>query len=114
MVSTRDSLRSWLRLSLTPGVGNKTARALLQSFGLPENIFECSASELQAIVSPTISQQLRCIPTDLEAAVEVTSEWLNTPVPSRMTTYKSTQVSAKPIGKRLLTLGDPDYPAASC
>jgi DNA processing protein len=112
MVSTRDSLRSWLRLSLTPGVGNKTARALLQSFGLPEKIFERSASELQVIVSPAISQQLRCIPTDLEAAVEVTWEWLNTPVPSRMTTYKSTQVSAKPIGKRLLTLGDPDYPSS--
>ena len=58
MVSNRESLQAWLRLSLTSGVGNITARALLKAFGLPELIFQKSASELQAIVSPAASHQL--------------------------------------------------------
>jgi DNA processing protein len=62
MVSTRESLKAWLRLSLTPGVGNLTARSLLQAFGLPELIFEQSASALQSIVSGPVSQQLRRTP----------------------------------------------------
>ena len=33
MVFTRESLQAWLRLSLTPGVGNISARALLKAFG---------------------------------------------------------------------------------
>lgn len=112
MVSTRDSLRSWLRLSLTPGVGNKTARALLKGFGLPDSIFQRSASELQTLVSAAVVQQLISIPLGLEEAVDVTWEWLYTPVPSRMTTYKSTQVCGRSIGKRLLTLADTDYPSS--
>ncbi|MEY3140062.1 MAG: hypothetical protein RL298_803, partial [Pseudomonadota bacterium] len=62
MVSSRESLKAWLRLSLTPGVGNITARALLLRFGLPEAVFEQSTSELQTIVSSAIGQQLRLIP----------------------------------------------------
>ena len=72
MVSTRESLQAWLRLSLTPGVGNKTARALLQSFGLPERIFQRSRAELQTLVSPAIGQQLCTLPADLEALLDVT------------------------------------------
>jgi DNA processing protein len=96
MVSNRDSLQLWLRLSLTPGVGNITARALLQGFGLPECIFQRSASELQALVSRAIAQQLRTQPAGLEEALDITWEWLNTPVTN--------------MGKRLLTLADTDYP----
>ena len=58
MVSTRESLKAWLRLSLTPGVGNVTARALLLEFGLPEAIFDRSASQLQVLVSEAASLQL--------------------------------------------------------
>ena len=103
MVSTQESLRSWLRLSLTPGVGNITARALLQGFGLPERIFQRSASELQALVSPAISQQLTLVPRGLDAAVEATWAWLHTPVASQDGTHI--------IAKRLLTLADTDYPS---
>ncbi len=110
MVSTRESLQAWLRLSLTQGVGNKTARALLQGFGLPERIFQQSPAELQALVSPAISQQLCTLPAELEALLDVTWEWLNTPAPLRMASYKPRQTEGAVIGKRLLTLADPDYP----
>lgn len=110
MVSKRESLQAWLRLSLTPGVGNKTARALLQGFGLPERIFQQSPAKLQTLVSPAISQQLCTLPAELEALLDVTWEWLNTPAPLRMASYKPRQTEGVVIGKRLLTLADPDYP----
>jgi DNA processing protein len=104
MVSTRESLQSWLRLSLTPGVGNITARALLQAFGLPERIFQCSASELRALVSPAMCQHLLTPPPELAEVLETTWAWLQTPA-----------MAHKPslgIGKRLITLADADYPSS--
>ena len=102
MVSTRESLKAWLRLSLTPGVGNITARALLQGFGLPENIFQRSASELQALVSPAVSHQLCLEPDGLEETLNVTWEWLQKPAPRH---------ASSTLHKRLLTLADTDYPS---
>ncbi len=103
MVSSRESLKAWLRLSLTPGVGNVTARALLLRFGLPEAVFEQSTSELQTIVSSTIGQQLRLIPLGLEDALETTWEWLQT---------QADLGTSKVAHKRLLTLADSDYPSS--
>ena len=103
MVSTRESLKSWLRLSLTPGVGNITARALLQAFGLPESLFQRSATELQALVSSAVSQQLCREPEGLEDTLNITWEWLQKPAPR----HASSQ-----IHKRLLTLADADYPSS--
>jgi DNA processing protein len=103
MVSSRESLKAWLRLSLTPGVGNVTARALLLKFGLPEAIFEQSTSELQTIVSSSTGQQLRLIPLGLEDALETTWEWLQT---------KADLGTSKVAHKRLLTLADSDYPSS--
>lgn len=110
MASTRESLQAWLRLSLTPRVGNKTARALLQGFGLPEQIFQQSPAELQTLVSPAISQQLCTLPAELETLLDVTWAWLNTPAPVRRASDKPLQTEGAVIGKRLLTLADPDYP----
>jgi DNA processing protein len=103
MVSSRESLKAWLRLSLTPGVGNITARALLLRFGLPEAVFEQSTSELQTIVSSATGQQLRLIPLGLEDALETTWEWLQT---------QADLGTAKVAHKRLLTLADSDYPSS--
>ena len=103
MVSTRENLKAWLRLSLTPGVGNITARSLLLGFGLPEAIFERSALQLQALVSEGISLQLCRIPPGLDEAVETTWAWLHTQTHSG---------SSKILHKRLLTLADPDYPSS--
>ena len=99
MVSTPDELRAWLRLCLTPGIGNTTARSLLQAFGLPQTIFSASAGELQHVVSPSQSQALLQIPSGLDMLCEDTWKWL----------------SASPIGgvqRRLLTLADAEYPTA--
>ena len=35
----RDELAAWLRLALTPGIGNISARKLLVAFGLPQAVF---------------------------------------------------------------------------
>ena len=103
MVSTRENLKAWLRLSLTPGVGNITARSLLLGFGMPEAIFQRSALQLQALVSEAISLQLCRIPPGLDEAVETTWTWLHTQTHSG---------SSKILHKRLLTLADPDYPSS--
>jgi DNA processing protein len=103
MVSTRENLKAWLRLSLTPGVGNITARSLLLGFGMPEAIFQRSALQLQALVSEAISLQLCRIPPGLDEAVETTWAWLHTQTHSG---------SSKILHKRLLTLADPDYPSS--
>ena len=103
MVSTRESLKAWLRLSLTPGVGNITARALIQAFGLPESIFQRSGAELQALVSPAVSHQLCREPEGIEDTLNVTWEWLQKPAPRHASTE---------LHKRLLTLADTDYPSS--
>ncbi len=103
MVSNRESLKAWLRLSLTPGVGNITARALLKAFGLPEIIFQKSEAQLQAIVSPAVSHLLCLEPEGLEDALNTTWEWLQKPAPRH---------AAMTLHKRLLTLADTDYPSS--
>ncbi len=102
MVSTRESLKAWLRLSLTPGVGNLTARSLLQAFGRPEIIFEQSASALQSIVSGPVSQQLRLVPPELEEALETAWNWRQA---------QGGPSALKVLHKRILTLKDEDYPS---
>ena len=47
----RTELAAWLRLTLTPGVGNGSARKLLAAFGLPESIFAQPAAALLQVLS---------------------------------------------------------------
>jgi DNA processing protein len=103
MISNRESLKAWLRLSLTPGVGNITARALLKAFGLPETIFQKSAAELQVHVSPAVSHHLCLEPEGLEDALNTTWAWLEKPAHRHASTT---------LHKRLLTLADTDYPSS--
>jgi DNA processing protein len=103
MISNRESLKAWLRLSLTPGVGNITARALLKAFGLPEMIFQRSAAELQVHVSPAVSHHLCLEPEGLEDALNTTWAWLEKPAHRHASTT---------LHKRLLTLADSDYPSS--
>lgn len=92
----REELTSWLRLLLTPGVGNTTARQLLAAFGLPAHIFEQSAAALQKVVSQRQALALLEQPADLEAQVQATWDWL----------------LAAPDQHHIVTLGDPQYPAS--
>ncbi len=93
-----DSLElgAWLRLTLSPGVGNDTARRLLKAFGSPQAIFDQSAESLrQADASEKLVKALQTEPTGLPALLNTTREWLSA----------STD-------RRVVALGDAGYPAS--
>jgi len=90
----REELSGWLRLHLTPGVGNLSARKLLATFGLPEKIFEQSELALTQVVSASQAAAVHATPPDWQALLQTTWNWLE----------------AAPDQRRVLTLGDPCYP----
>ena len=73
----REELAAWLRLTLTPGVGNQTARKLLAAFGLPISIFSQPATALAHVVGPALAAKLRAEPAGLALQLETTWNWLN-------------------------------------
>jgi DNA processing protein len=95
----RDELRAWLRLSLSPGIGNVTARKLLGCFGLPQAIFEQPSAALRQVATPLQTQALRTEPLALPELLETTWIWLN-------------QGEDNGCRRQVLTLGDPGYPQA--
>jgi DNA processing protein len=95
----RPELGGWLRLTLTPGIGNATARKLLAAFGLPEAVFVQSGAALRQVVTPAHAAALRSEPAALAETLETTWRWLQT----------SSQGAAR---RRIVTLGDADYPSA--
>lgn len=91
-MNDRESLASWLRLSLIPGIGGETQRKLLTAFGLPEAVFSSSRSELRRVIGEkTIALLLE---TDNHAAVEQAADW------------------ADGKAQHIVTLADPEYPQA--
>ena len=93
----RDELAAWLRLSLTPGIGDITARKLLAAFGLPQAIFEQPGTALQQVVSSAQTQSLRSVPEQLPALFDATWAWLQ-------------HDSANALPRQVATLGDALYP----
>ena len=55
----REDLAGWLRLVLTPGIGNSTARRLLAAFGLPDSIFSQSRDALRQLLTEAQIRSLR-------------------------------------------------------
>ena len=96
MALEREELAGWLRLALTPGIGNATARKLLAAFGLPPRIFEQSMAALGASVSGKQAAALQQVPPELADLLETTWQWLQADLDAR----------------RVLTLGDPHYPVS--
>lgn len=92
----RTELEAWLRLSLTPGVGNAAARRLLTRFGSAPAIFQTSVAELQTCVSLAQAAQLRHAPEGFDKACKTTWQWLHQPTAD--------------LATALITLGDPRYP----
>jgi DNA processing protein len=87
---------AWLRLTLTPEVGPRTARALLAAFGLPTAIFEAGVAALGKYVPERLARTLAAKPdTALRAAIQATEDWL-----------------ARDPSHALLTLADAEYPQA--
>ena len=95
MTIEQGELAAWLRLEMTPGVGPASARKLLAAFGLPERLFTQPLGALAQVVSAKQAASLREVPATYEARLATTLNWLALDTASR----------------RVLTLGDPHYPA---
>jgi len=94
----RAELAGWLRLSLTPGIGDGTARRLLAAFGLPERVFAQPAHALREVVSLAQTEALQQPPANLQAQLDQTWQWLHG--------------HDNGASRRLVTLGDAGYPAS--
>ena len=71
-----ENLKAWLRLVLSPGVGNQTARRLLAAFGSAEAIFEQSSGTLRQMGSEKLVGAIRAEPPGLSAQLQATLQWL--------------------------------------
>lgn len=91
-------LEAWLRLTLTPGVGNDAARRLLAAFGLPQAIFEQPAVALRQVLTSAQAGAIQQVPEALPALLQATRDWLS--------------AAEDGIGRRIVTLGDADYPSS--
>jgi DNA processing protein len=89
-MSAQASLASWLRLTLTPGVGGQTQRKLLNAFGLPEAIFAAGRNTLSNAVGDRPARLL--LDTENRSAIDRALAWSSQP------------------GQHLLCLADPAYP----
>lgn len=83
---------AWLRLTLVPGVGPASQRALLSAFGPPEQVLSASRNSLSGIVGHETADRLLAGPEP--AALESALAWLAEP------------------DHQLLTLADAAYPPA--
>ena len=95
----RDELGAWLRLTLSPGVGNGAARRLLACFGLPQAVFQQTEAALLQCVAPAQARALIAVPPAWEALTDATWRWLE-------------EAPQEPEGaaRAVVTLGDPRYP----
>lgn len=71
-----QELQAWLRLTLSPGVGNATARKLLATFGSAQAIFDQSALTLRQLGSDKLAAALLTEPAGLAAQLQATLDWL--------------------------------------
>ena len=94
----RDELAAWLRLTLTPGVGNATVRKLLAAFGLPQAVFAQSEQTLRHLVSAQQATALLDVPAGLETLAGRTWHWL--------------EETDGDVQRRVATLGDATYPVS--
>lgn len=92
-VDTQE-LQAWLRLTLSPGVGNDTARKLLAAFGSAEAVFNQSAAALTQLGTAKLAKAILEEPPALAAQLQLTLEWLQAGE-----------------DRHVATLGDAAYPA---
>jgi DNA processing protein len=95
----REELAGWLRLALTPGVGNTAGRKLLAAFGLPSQVFTQSREALLQVVTDAQAHALQQVPDGFETQLGQTLDWLQ-------------GTDAEGAVRRIVTLGDAGYPAS--
>ncbi|HXU94427.1 MAG TPA: DNA-processing protein DprA [Gallionella sp.] len=89
---TDASLKAWLALSLTRGLGGENARCLLKEFGSPEAVFAASTSSLKSIVKTDVAAEISKGVVD--DVIAPTLDWL------------------QDGNNHVVTLADNDYPQA--
>lgn len=94
----RSELAAWLRLYLTPGIGNVSARKLLAAFSSPQAVFEQPTHVLGLVCSNAQIEALRTVPETFAPLLEATWQWLNN--------------ASTDSAQGILTLADRDYPSA--
>ncbi len=92
MTAADAGLGAWLRLSLVPDLGPASQRALLTAFGLPEAVFASGRRAVAGVVGEQLAVAL--FETDNQSAVESALAW------------------TEAAGNAIVTLADPEYPAA--
>jgi DNA processing protein len=91
-MAAEASLKAWLALSLTRGLGGESARRLLKEFGSPDAVFAASISSLKSVVKADVAAEIsKGIAGDAVAAAMV---WL------------------EDNNNHIITLADCDYPQA--
>ena len=93
---TRNEVAAWLQMLQAEGIGNDAARRLLAVFGLPQQVLAQSQSALQEVVSARQAGALRQPQAQTQTLIETTWQWL--------------QQGSSGVQRRILVLGDPDYP----
>ena len=91
----RTELKAWLRLTLTPGVGNDSARKLLAAFGSAEGVFEQNDAALRQLGSDKLVRAVTAEPPKLAELYQATLDWL-----------------AGSAERAVAPIGSPLYPAA--
>ena len=91
-MSADPSLKAWLALSMTRGLGGETARHLLAAFGSPDAVFSASLSSLRPFAKPEVVSEISKGIRD--EAVTPALNWL------------------EDCNNHIVKLGDSDYPQA--
>ncbi|VUZ26957.1 Uncharacterised protein [uncultured Comamonas sp.] len=94
----RQELAAWLRLLLTPRIGNASARRLLARFGEPQQIFAAPQAAWESCISPAQATQLARLPDHFDQRCTATWDWLHG--------------APEGLGRAIITLADPRYPAS--
>lgn len=87
-----QSLKAWLGLSLTRGLGGEGARRLLTEFGSPDAVLSASVGSLRSIVNADVASELSKGVSD--EVISPALDWL------------------EDDQNHIVTLGDSDYPQA--
>ena len=91
-MAAEASLKAWLALSLTRGLGGESARRLLKEFGSPDAVFAAPISSLKSVVKTDVAAEIsKGIADDAVAPALV---WL------------------EDNNNHIITLADSDYPQA--
>ena len=91
-----QELAAWLRLLLTPSIGNASARRLLARFGGPEQIFAAPRAAWEACITARQASHLGQLPEQFAQRCSAAWAWLHN--------------APAGVGRDIITLADSRYP----